>query len=253
MNKKWCSVCVLLVLSLWIRAAVAGDSSVRILFDQGHNQRFLIEEQGPLQLSGLADIIRGQGANVTSAKSALSEETLKGVMALVISGPFETLSPDEVEAVARFLERGGRLAAMLHIGPPLAGLLARLDVDHSNAVLHEQRNVIDADINFRVRDLSADPLFSGLSQFSTYGAWALDPGAKARSIARSSPAAWVDMNGDRILSRGDITGVFPVVVAGTCGAGSFIIFGDDAIFQNRYLDDDNRTLATNLAAWLTGR
>lgn len=244
---------VLIVLSLWVSLAAAEEPVISVLFDQGHNQRFLIEEKGELQLSTLADIVRGRGANVKSTKSALTDETLGAYNALVISGPFETLLPEEVKAVIRFIESGGRLAAMLHIGPPLASLLASLDVDHSNAVLHERQNVIDADINFRVNNLAPDPLFSEISQFSLYGAWALDPGTTARSIARTSPAAWVDMNGDKVLSRGDVVGEFSLVVSGSKGAGSFVIFGDDAIFQNRYLDDDNRKLAVNLASWLVGR
>ena len=237
---------------LWVNVATAEEPTITVLFDQGHNQRFLIEEKGELQLSGLAEILRGSRVTVKSTKSALNAETLGACNALVISGPFAALLPEEVDAVIRFIEKGGRLAAMLHIGLPLAALLVRLDVDHSNAVLHERQNVIDADINFRVKELASEPLFSGISQFSLYGAWALDPGSSARSIARTSREAWVDLNGDKILSKGDVVGEFTVAVSGSYGAGSFIIFGDDAIFQNRYLDDDNRKLATNLAAWLAG-
>lgn len=43
-----------------------------------------------------------------------------------------------------------------------------------------------------------------------------------------------------------------MVVAGSYGKGRFAVFGDDAIFQNRFLDADNRKLAANLARWLKG-
>lgn len=253
MMKYRYSLGVLILLSLWAGLAAAEERVINVLFDQGHNQRFLIEERGELQLSSLAEIVRGRGATVKSTKGALTAETLGAHNALVISGPFEALSPEEVDAVIRFIEKGGRLAAMLHIGPPLASLLSRLDIDHSNAVMHERQNVIDADTNFRVKELSAEPIFAGINQFSLYGGWALDPGSSARSIARTSPVAWADLNGDRILSKGDVVGEFSVVVSGYYGAGNFLIFGDDAIFQNRYLDDDNKKLAANLASWLTGR
>jgi hypothetical protein len=62
--------------------------------------------------------------------------------------------------------------------------------------------------------------------------------------------AWVDYNGGKKLSRGDIVQLFGVVAAGRLGAGRFVAFGDDAVFQNRFLDDSNRRLATNLARWL---
>lgn len=243
---------VVMGIMLWAGGAIAAESGPRILFDQGHNQRFLIEEKGELQLSKLADIMRDQGAQVASTKKPLLDDALIDISALVISGPFESLRPEEVEAVVRFIEKGGRLAAMLHIGPPLAGLLARLDLDHSNAVLHERNNIIDTDNNFRVTALSASPLFAGVTRFSVYGGWALDPGKAGTPLARTSPDAWADLDGDKQLSKGDATGAFTVAVSGALGTGSFVVFGDDAIFQNRYLDEDNGRLAANLSGWLTG-
>ena len=153
---------------LWSASAVRADGGAQILFDQGHNQRFLIEKNGELHLSGLAAIIGSQGLVVVSTQQPLSDAVLKSSTALVISGPFEELRPEEVDAVVRFIERGGRLAAMLHIGPPLASLLKRLDLDYSNAVLHERRNVIDTDNNFRLTDLSASRFFTGLTSASLW-------------------------------------------------------------------------------------
>jgi hypothetical protein len=234
-------------------SVLAGEDGPLIVFDQGHDQRFLIEEKGELQLSKLAEIVGGQGGHVTATRKPLTEDALKGVSALVISGPFKALQAEEVEVVAKFVERGGRLALMLHIGPPLAELLTRLDLDHSNAVIHERNNVIDADINFHVATLAASPLFAGLTQFSVYGVWALDPGKTALPLAKTSEQAWADLDGDKVLSRGDIVGEFTVAVSGTFGSGSFVVFGDDAMFQNRYLDEDNSKLAANLGGWLAGR
>lgn len=244
---------VVAVLLLWAGTAGADERVVRTLIDQGHDQRFLIEETGALHLSGIADIIRSRGSQVASTKKALTDEALKDISALVISGPFEALKPEEVEAVARFIERGGRLAIMLHIGSPLTGLLTRLDLDHSNAVLYERLNVIDNNNNFRVTALSASPLFNGLTQFSVYGCWALDPGKTGTPVAQTSPDAWIDLDGNKVLSKGDMIGAFSVAVSGTLGSGSFIVFGDDALFQNRYLDENNRKLAGNLAGWLAGQ
>lgn len=243
-------ILLLSVLLTWAGSAWAGT---RILFDQGHDQRFLIEEKGELQLSGLADILRGQGAAVESTKKPLTDDALKGVDALVISGPFQALRPEEIDAVGRFIEKGGRLAAMLHIGSPLTGLLARLDLDHSNAVIHERAGVIDTDINFRVTRLADSALFAGLTHFSVYGCWALDPGKSGTIAAQTSPEAWADLDGDRVLSKGDVVGDFVIAVTGNLGSGGFVVFGDDALFQNRYLDEQNRGLAANLGAWLGGR
>jgi len=81
----------------------------------------------------------------------------------------------------------------------------------------------------------------------------LNPVGSASGLARTSPASWVDLNGDGVLSKGDAVGSFALIVSGTLGKGDFVIFGDDAIFQNRFLGDDNKKLAGNLGKWLTRR
>ncbi|HIJ95429.1 MAG TPA: DUF4350 domain-containing protein [Desulfuromonadales bacterium] len=247
------AVSFLLFLLFSSHSGFADERHATILFDQGHNQRFIIEKKGDLHLSKLAETMMNTGAQVTSTHLPLSDETLKSATALVISGPFKSLQPEEVEAVARFIEKGGRIAVMLHIGPPLVGLLQKLDLDHSNFAIHERANVIDNDINFRVDKLASSPLFSGITQFSVYGCWALDQGRTGIKLAQSSPQAWVDLNGDKVLSAGDSVGEFTVAVSGKYGAGSYVVFGDDAMFQNRFLDENNSKLAANLALWLTGR
>jgi hypothetical protein len=41
-----------------------------------------------------------------------------------------------------------------------------------------------------------------------------------------------------------------VVIAGSLGRGEFAVFGDDAIFQNRFLKDENLLLGKNLVKWM---
>lgn len=223
-----------------------------VLIDQSHDQRFVIEKDGPLQLSAFAGILREEGFTVRSSAEPFSVESLKGVDAVVISGPFRALEPAEVEVLLRFIEHGGRLSALLHVGLPFAELLHRLEVDFTNYVLFEQENVIAADPrNFQVKALAADPLFGAIDHFSLYGGWALmNTASSARVIASTSPKGWVDLNGDKKLSTGDVVQAFGVVVTGELGAGRFVIFGDDAILQNKFLDKNNRQLAVNLARWL---
>ena len=253
MRKLIGSLCFITVLHLSLVLSQAGQNSPNILFDEGHGQRFVIDNSGDLQLSKLAGTMRSSGAQVSKTKEILSDDSLKGASALVISGPFKPLQSGEIEAIVRFIQKGGRLVAMLHIGPPLGDLLVRLGLDYSNSVIHERQNVIDKDINFRVTDLSPNPLFTGVNSFAAYGVWAISPGEMSSSIARTSSTAWIDLNNDGILSNGDAVGAFSIVVTGSLGAGSFAIFGDDAIFQNRFLEGNNQKLAVNLARWLTSR
>lgn len=232
--------------------AIADDAQPVVLFDQGHNQRFLVEKDGPLHLSKLADTFKDAGFTVSAASSSITPETLATARALVISGPFASFKPEEINAITAFVERGGNLAVMLHISSPLSVLLDRLGVVVSGSVIHEQENIVkDVDINFRVTRLEASELVAGIDHLSIYGGWALlNSGAGTAVVAVTGNKAWVDLNGDKKLTDKDAMQSFAVVVTGKHGAGKFVVFGDDAMFQNEYLDESNAKLAANLAAWL---
>jgi len=223
-----------------------------IWFDEGHAQAFKIGATGELQLSKFAELFRAADGEVVVGSSPLSAQHLKNVQALVISGPFKPLSPGEIDAVLDFVRSGGRLAVMLHIGPPLSGLLNRLGVLHSNGVIHEQENLIEGEaLNFRAQMVSPHPVTSGLDTFALYGSWALlAEGEQTEILASSSEQSWVDLNGNREHDASDPQQAFAVLVHGRLGQGEYLVFGDDAIFQNRFLQGDNLTLARNLAAWL---
>lgn len=243
------AVTLLLLLSI---PAIADDSQPVVLFDQGHNQRFLVEKDEPLHLSKLAGKFRDAGFTVASSSTPITPDALATAKALVISGPFTTLKPEEIDAITAFVRKGGNLAVMLHISSPLSVLLDRLGVVVSGSVIHEQENIIkDVDINFRVTRFEASELVAGLDYVSIYGGWALlNSGAGTSVVAATGDKAWVDLNGDKKLTDKDAVQSFAVVVTGKVGTGKFVVFGDDAMFQNEYLDDNNAKFAGNLAAWM---
>ncbi|GAB4564379.1 MAG: DUF4350 domain-containing protein [Geothermobacteraceae bacterium] len=243
---------LLLCLMLLPAGLPAADRPV-VRFDQGHGQAFRIDQQGSLHLTDFARLLLDLGAVAETGKAPLDRVLADQPRALVLSGVFQPLSAEELDAVVRFVEQGGRLAVMLHIAPPVGSLLHRLGVNFSNGVVREQEGVLGGDaLNFRVTRLAKHPLFTGVDAFNLYGGWALNPADdRSRIIARTGPRAWVDLNGDRRLSRGDAMQSFAVVVTGRRGKGEFVIFADDAIFQNRFLAG-NRHLAENLARWLLG-
>ena len=221
-------------------------------FDEAHGERFLPERDGPLDLSRFAKTLEEQGFEIRTSEQALTDQLLAHVDVLVISGAFKPLTSAEVEATQRFIERGGRLSVMLHIGPPVADLLHRLDTSISNGVICERENIIDNTCsNFRVTRLKPHDLTRGLKEFSIFGGWALlNTGGNASIIAETSPLAWIDLNGDGKLGAGDAVQSFGVVVTGQVGRGRFVVFGDDALFQNQFVTAGNLLLAKNLAAWL---
>ena len=223
-----------------------------VLFDEGHGQQFLAGGERPLDLAALAGVFTAAGGEVRTSGQPLTATSLAGIDVLVISGAFQPLSDQEVTAVREFLMRGGGLAVMLHIAPPVAGLLHSLEVDFTNGTLRETDRLIGGSAqDFRVRDLAVHPLTGGLTDFAVYGAWALRGTVpEVEIVARTGAHGWVDLNHDGRLGPGDAVQPFAVAVAGTLGRGRFAVFGDDALFQNRFLEGNNRVLAGNLARWL---
>lgn len=243
-----------LALLLLLTAGTAAASPT-VLFDQGHGQRFLIDQPGPLQLSELAQRFGDGGWRIGTTDQPLSDAVLADAEALVCSGPFRPFAPEEVEAIVRFLERGGRMAVMLHIAPPAAPLLHRLGIAFSNGVIREQNRIIgDNPLDFTVNRLLPHPLTEGLEQFSLYGSWALTGTTDdVTVIASSGDRSWVDLNGNGRFDSGDASQPFGVLVTGSRGEGQFAVFGDDAIFQNRFLTGASLSLADNLIDWLARR
>lgn len=246
--KRCCAAllfCVLLLPQTLLAAPV-------VLFDEGHAQPFRIDGERPLDLSSLAGVFRAADYEVRSLRQPLAAGKLAGSAVLVISGAFQALTAEEVAAVRDFVTNGGSVAVMLHIAPPLRGLLHALEVDFTNGTLRERDNLIGQNSqDFQVKVLSPHPLTAGLTDFAVYGAWALRGTAPGVDIlAHTGPHGWVDLNHDGRLGAGDAVQPFGVAVAGTLGRGRFVVFGDDAIFQNRFLEGGNHRLAGNLARWL---
>jgi hypothetical protein len=242
----------LLVAFFLATEAAWGADWPTLLFDEGHGQKFLIEDSGRLQLTGLAEIFRSQGFRVAARSVPLTDAALAEVDALVLSGPFRPYTAEEVTAISRFVDRGGRLAVMLHIGMPVAELLEQLGVGVSPGVIHDPDQAIDGDpLNFRVTQFAPHRLFAGVERFSLYGVWAVtNTKSNATVIAATGHGAWIGLGDNRRLPTSEADSSFGVAVAGHYGHGRFVVFGDDAVFQNGFLDDDNRRLARNLSVWL---
>jgi len=228
------------------------DAAPRVWVDEAHGQAFKTGQRGELHLSGLAEVFQEAGWQLEAGRKRLTPELLQGRDGLIISGPFQALAPQEIDAVRGFIEQGGRVAIMLHIGPPLAGLLQSLGIVHSNGVIQERQDMIGGEaINFRASITGNHPVTNGLDGFALYGSWALlAEGENTQVLATSSSESWVDLNGNRQLDASDAQQAFAVLVYGAIGKGAFLVFADDAIFQNRFLQGDNLVLAHNLADWM---
>lgn len=246
---------VSLTLSTIFLLAMPTVAAPVVLFDESHAQQFLVGRDGPLDLSGLAVACQENGFRVQSSAQPLNAARLAGVDVLIISGPFKPLDDDEIGAVLDFIRNGGGLAVMLHIAPPLLKFLWQLDVEVSNAILREESSIIDGNpLYFTISRLAAHPVTAGLESFSIYGGWAVRGATdKVTVLAATGERGWIDLDHDERYTAADAMQSFGVAVAGQLGQGRFVVVGDDALFQNRYLDRPNRQLAVNMVNWLSGK
>lgn len=240
------SLAVLMFISLPLSAAT-------LLFDQGHGQRFVIEERGELDLSELANTARLAGfSEVRASRAALDWQTLNRVGALIISGGFDPYSDEEINAIDQFLLRGGRLAIMLHVGPLNGRLLNILGINVSNGIVREPLGQLgEKSSDFTVTNIVDHPLTRGVKRFQLYGAWALNNwGTNTQILASSSPQAWIDLDRNQRRTGNEPMQQWGVIATGQRGLGAFVIYGDDTLFQNKFLHGNNRRLAQNLMQWL---
>ncbi len=223
-----------------------------VLFDQGHSQVFLINRANQLDLSGLARVFHDKGYKAVFTGEKLTEENLSGVNTLVVSGPFKPFSRDEENAIIKWLHKGGNLSLMLHVASPMVGFLDILGISVSNGVIRETANVIESNsLDFAVKDLKVHPITEKINGFNVFGCWALlNLKPTNMVIAQTGSKAWVDLDKDKQLGKKDAVQAFTVAIAGKIGRGAFVVFGDDTLFQNRFLSPENKSLARSMADWL---
>lgn len=247
---------VFLSLLVLFAATVSFAAKPVVLFDQSHGQRFVVDVPGDLNLNGLAGAMRDAGFEVRISSGPIDGAALSGVTALVSSGGFAPFSSQEIEAVGGFLKNGGNLAVMLHIAPTYEALLRSFRIGATSGVLRETENVVGVNsLDFKVAKFSGHPLTEGLDYFVVRGGWGVvGLGQGLSVIAETSDSAWIDLNRNNLRdpSAEPLTSM-GVAVAGTVGNGRIAVFGDDAIFQDKFLVDGNRKLAENLALWFAGR
>lgn len=176
---------------------------------------------------------------------------MEGVDALIISGAFQSPGNAETAVIKEFINSGGKVAIMLHVGPLVSKMLERLGVAVSRGVVRDTLMGLGGKAtDFNVHSLAGHELFQSLDHFTVYGAWALQPLSKyTRTMAQTNPSAWLDMQRNQIRGNNP-QGRFPLVVRGQIGQGEFLVFGDDAIFQNQFLVGNNLQLGKNLAGWM---
>jgi len=245
-----------------------------IYFLQGHGERTLGRpgDQDGFWLVGEA--LGKENAMPRPLDLATAREVPSDAAAVVVAGPDRDLLPEEIDALAAYLDRGGALLALLDPGPlpRLATLLA------GHGVLLADDVIVDRDN----RLLGAEPLVIRVPYYRMHpvtapsdvpamlvSARTVDtpsPGGRVQAVARTIESSWATPETEA-AHRGEVSyqedrdrpGPLPVMVAASLGGGAgdegggrVVVIGDSDFATNGYIDLlGNRDLLLNSISWLT--
>jgi len=169
--------------------------------------------------------------------------------ALLVLGPSEPFSEEEVDGVRGLLEAGGLVVLAEDFGVG-NGLLEGLNVEarFSGGVLLDPL-FKDRDSRLpRAIDFTASPYTRGISAVTlNYATVLIDVGDSARVLARSTAFSYLSEDLSVAPDEAELVGPLPVIAEIGYGGGSLVLISDSSLFINTMLNrDDNCALLRNL-------
>ncbi len=252
----------------------------RVYFSVGHGESDLASERDH-GFTALTTALRNEGIELQAFIGPAHHDVPEDARVLVIAAPNRNLLAEELEALERYLGRGGRLLVLLEPGARtnLADLLERWGFGLPDAV---------------VADAQSSPLLEGpqalalvVNRFGTshpvtrkmsYRTMVLMPGARPvlpvrkpepadelAGLVYSSPRSWAEQDVAGALSGREIRpgpdelagGELPIAAAGRYpragGEARIVVIGDRDFASNRWIRSlYNADLALNAILWLAG-
>lgn len=249
----------------------------------GHGECSITEIERHRGCSGLGTAIRGEHFEVDELSLFGGRSVPDDADILVIAGASSDPLQAEIDAIAAFLDHGGKLLALVDpfTAPRLSDLLSRYGVVAGNDVVLDPENRLGGGelLSAVVTDLSdqhqvtasldSPALFSGIRSIDARED--TERGRNVVRLLRSGPRSWATEDPDvlrgarpRFVAGRDRNGPLSLGVevtqpavggaGGGVGAGrrtSLIVYGDSQFVTNRFLDYlGNRDLVLNSINWL---
>ena len=233
----------------------AGNPSL-VLFDQSHGELFSPMNSRPMDYSEFASLFEKEGFTMKIQSKPFSAADLAKASAFIISGSFQTFTPEEIKTLEAFVRNGGKLIMLLHVAPLVADVCQAFHIDVTNAIIHEQdkaRVIENSDENFYLTDFVPHSLFYGVKKIGVFGVWGLlAEDNSARILGQTSSSAFADLNKNKRLDAADPVQAFGIIALASAGKGKVLVCGDDALFTNQFIGTaDNRKFGLNVVRWIS--
>jgi len=238
-----------------------------------------IASDAELGFSGLAAALATEGYAVRSLVTASLAEIPAGVDAVLLLGPRRALLPESVAAIERYLERGGRLLALLEPGAEsgVEPMLEHWGIQAPDGVIVDPASGAGTDAAPGVDPIAynyeSHPLSRGLNpDRMTFFAGArpllvrnAGPDDSVRRVVLASPHSWVTPDLSVLSKRrvapapdGAARSYHTIAAAGRYpragGEARIVVIGDSDFASNRYLRAlYNLDLVMNAVHWAVER
>jgi ABC-type uncharacterized transport system involved in gliding motility auxiliary subunit len=256
-----------------------------IYFAEGHGEGAISDKETPPGLGQFAEELENQNYSVLPLFVAESVEIPENAAALVISSSDRAWFPSEIDAVDRYLRRGGRLLLLLEPerNPELSGLLEKWGMRAGEDVILEERMRLFEGVSLGLEPVvshfteheAVKPMQGQRAMFSvarTINVRQDAPeGILVEPIAFTSDKSWAESDVSRVFESGeaalqpenDSAGPVPIAIAGIAplraigepgkGEARLLVFGDTSFLTNQYLHQlFNDALGKASVAWLAG-
>lgn len=245
-------------------------TSVRFL--EGHGERPIAEVAGPVGYGQVRQALSQENYAVNTLNLVKEGEVPPDTDLLIVAGPKSDLLESEVDAVDRYLERGGHVILLIDPVPlpNLERLAARHGIEASLDIVMDRSNRLMGSDPFTVpiptfrshsiTSASSTPALFAVAR--SVGAGRAPEGTDLSSVAQTYPEAWAmhDFNragnpSEEPREPEDRKGPVPVMAAASWrGSGDLesrlVVVGDSDFASNALLDLlGNRDLFLNAVSW----
>ena len=224
-------------------------------FDMGHGERFSPNDGNPRSYTEFYYKLHEQGFDVEIVTTPLTSSVLLGADLLVIAGPMDEFSNEEINDISSFVREGGNLLLLVRIVPPVNDLIEDFGIVCLNYIESDGENQTYVSMqNVHLLDIDEHAVTEGIESIAVFGPWPLDVSEPARIVAWSLDGAWMNVD-DYMkpnLNYGEPDRI-GVIAVSEYGGGKVVVITDDFLFIDAFVSRwDNRLLRDNIISWFNG-
>jgi hypothetical protein len=228
------------------------DPNKKLVFDNAHKEIFTPLSKAQIGYSAVDDMFKRYGYATSMSEDALDSAMLAELDAVVIAGPMDSFSEQEVNDLVGFVSDGGDLLITLHLGESAAKLVERFGMQISSSVIAQAHDTFEDHPKwFITNNIAPGALTEGVTSVAVQASWGLLAVAdNAKMVVSSAPDSWADVVPDDIYDRREPVAAYGLVGAATHGKGRVVVVADDAVLTNKTIEmASNRRLLENILIW----